>query len=91
MKAIIAVLISLMLATSSQAINIDTVTIGNPGNALDPLTKLGAVGYPYGIGKYEVTNSEYVAFLNSVDPNGANPLALYNSRMTSEATGGIVF
>jgi hypothetical protein len=37
---------------------IETVTIGNPGNAGDPIEFqgiFGAVGYVYAIGKYEVT------------------------------------
>ena len=44
--------------------------------------------YEYKIGKYEVTNGEYVPFLNAVDPNGLNALALYNARMGSDADNG---
>ena len=56
--------------------------VGNPGNAADPLTGYGAVPYSYNIGTNDVTNSQYVAFLNSNDPTGADPLAIYNSNMT---------
>lgn len=39
-----------------------------------------------------MTNSEYAAFLNAVDPNGLNALALYNPGMGSDNTnGGITF
>src|SRR6185295_16877972 len=58
------------------AVTIETVSFG-PGAAQ--------------IGKYEVTNSQYVEFLNGVDPSGANTLALYNTSMTSQGCGGINF
>lgn len=62
-------------------------TVGNAGNAADPTTGFGSVGYEYNIGTYEVTNSQYAAFLNSAaasDPNG-----LYSTNMGSNARGGI--
>jgi formylglycine-generating enzyme required for sulfatase activity len=49
------------------------------------------VAYAYKIGKYEVTNAQYTAFLNAVDPSGANASGIYNSRMGSNARGGISF
>ena len=39
--------------------------------------------YAYNIGTYDVTNSQYVAFLNSNDPTGADSLGLYSSDMSS--------
>lgn len=67
--------------------------VGNLGNTADPATGslYGAVGYSYNIATYDVTNSQYVAFLNSNDPTGANPLGLYNSQMSnpSNNSGGI--
>jgi formylglycine-generating enzyme required for sulfatase activity len=51
----------------------------------------GAVAYTYRIGKYEVTNGQYVEFLNCVDPTGANALGLYNSLMADHELGGIDF
>ena len=56
--------------------------VGNPGNANDS-TGHGAVGYSYNIGTYDVTNSQYVAFLNAKDPTGTNPLQLYSGGMSS--------
>lgn len=46
-------------------VSIDYVTVGNHGNAADPSTGYGSVSYTYNIGKYEVTNSQYAAFLNA--------------------------
>jgi hypothetical protein len=64
-------LIALVFNSSVQALTIDMVTVGNPGNA--PEGTIGSVGYIYQIGKYEVTAGQYTEFLNSVakaDPNG---------------------
>jgi formylglycine-generating enzyme required for sulfatase activity len=62
--------------------------VGNPGNAADPATGslYGAVGYSYNIGTYDVTVSQYVAFINSNDPTGADPLGLYNSNLNFAIT-----
>jgi len=71
---------------------IDRVEVGDPGNAANSGGTLhngyGAVGYTFYIGKYNVTNAQYVEFLNAVDPTGANALALYRSEM-SNSLGGI--
>jgi formylglycine-generating enzyme required for sulfatase activity len=68
---------------------IQTIAINyDPGNAPDT-TGYGAVSYAYEIGKYEVTNAQYVAFLNAVDPTGANSLGLYHTGMTTSVFGGI--
>jgi formylglycine-generating enzyme len=48
------------------SITIPTLRIVNPGNAADPLTGFGSVGYVYRIGSTEVTNAQYAAFLNAV-------------------------
>ena len=48
------------------------VTVGSPGNAADT-SGLGAVSEIFRIGTFEVTNTEYVEFLNAVaasDPSG---------------------
>ena len=63
-----------------------TVPVGNPGNHADG-TGYGAVSYRYLIGKYEVTNEEYCAFLNGVASR--DPHELYDGRMSGEH-GGIL-
>ena len=88
----VAVFLVLLAACSAhaQAVTIAWSPVGNPGNAADPASylgnpapQLGAVSYSYSIGTYDVTNSQYVEFLNAKDPTGADPLGLYNSGMTS--------
>ena len=53
-------------------ITMPTVPVGNPFNANDN-TGYGKVDYNYNIGTYEVTNTQYTAFLNAVDAGGTNP------------------
>jgi hypothetical protein len=43
---------------------------------------VGGVGYTYGIGEFEITVSQYVTFLNTVDPRGRNALQLYFDNMS---------
>ncbi len=79
-------------ANEARAVVINWTPIGNPSNAADPKSGYGAVGDIYNIGTYDVTNSQYVEFLNAKDPTGANTLGLYDSHMGSDATyGGINF
>ena len=67
-------LLAAMLASavaSHASINIETVYVGDAGNLADS-TGYGAVSYDYHVGTYEVTNAQYVSFLNAKaksDPN----------------------
>ena len=74
---------------------IDTVLVGNPGNAGE-LSGYGAGGYgpdricgavdsEYNIGKYEVTAGQYTEFLNAVA--ATDPYGLYNTYMWSWTYG----
>ncbi|MDR1282956.1 MAG: formylglycine-generating enzyme family protein [Opitutaceae bacterium] len=45
----------------------------------DGTTGYGVVPYEYRIGTTEVTNNQYVTFLNAVDSDGANALGLFNT------------
>ena len=72
-------------------IRVETVLVGNPGNAKDSAFGYGAVANEFRMGRYEVTNYEYTEFLNAVDPEGSNPAGIYSASMTTDARGGIVF
>jgi sulfatase modifying factor 1 len=91
-RSVLAVTAILMIvaSTHAHAVTIDWVTVGDPGNAADDTT-YGAVADAFQIMKFEWTNSQYVEFLNAVDPNGTNPNAIYNTSMGSDARGGISF
>ncbi|NUQ53909.1 MAG: SUMF1/EgtB/PvdO family nonheme iron enzyme [Phycisphaerales bacterium] len=67
-------------------IQIPTVLIGNPGNALDPTTGFGSVACAYNIGTTEVTNAQYAAFLNA--KAASDPFNLYTTSMAG-GFGGI--
>jgi formylglycine-generating enzyme required for sulfatase activity len=59
------VVANIALVDSVRGINIDFVTIGNAGNAADTggIPGCGAVAYNYRIGKYEVINAQWNAFI----------------------------
>jgi formylglycine-generating enzyme len=83
------------IASLSNPLNLPYfVHVGDPGNDPDFLTPfdyqtppkadqafLGSVHYEYKIGKYPITNCQYVEFLNSVDPEGLNPQEIYTFSM----------
>jgi len=75
-------IVGLLAQTASALITIDSVPVGNGGNAADPATGFGAVGYDYAIGKYEVTLNQYTAFLNAVA--ATDPYRLYKGKMRSD-------
>jgi len=66
------------------SITIQTVPVGNLGNAADT-TGYGAVNYPYSMGEYDVTSSQYTAFLNAVAKS--DTFGLYNSGMSGTTDG----
>ena len=76
--AIAACAMLVRVGMASAAINITTVSVGNPGNAADG-NGYGAVDYKYNIGKYDVTASQYATFLNAVAKTDTN--TLYNPFM----------
>ena len=97
-----AVTMMVALSGSAQAapigITIATVRVGDVGNAADTsehsdnAAGQGAVSYAYNIGKYEVTNSQYTAFLNAADAGGANANGIYNTdNMGTDPRGGITY
>ena len=78
----------LLVAGGAMAVvNMETVPVGDPGNAADARYAdpnqyylangigYGAVSYAYNIGKYEVTAGQYTAFLNAV--GGVDTYSLY--------------
>lgn len=83
-QALALIVITLFSNAAAQAVTIDWVTVGNPGNAPDTrydATGFGAVPHTYRISKFEITAGQYTEFLNAVakaDPNG-----LYNTSMGS--------
>ena len=88
-------MIFLASGTSQAEVVIETVTVGNPGNAGEwsgesyggsgPNRECGAVDYVYDIGKLEVTSGQYTEFLNAVADD--DTYELYNTNMWSSSHG----
>ena len=79
-----------LITSASASVTMDWVNVGNAGNAADTadgdrfttgVQRYGAVGYTYQVGKYEVTNAQYGAFLNA--KAATDSYGLYNSIMSS--------
>ena len=87
---LLALVAACFAGSQVRAVTIDWVTVGDPGNAADTTT-YGAVAEAFRMMKYEFTNQQYTAFLNSVDPSGTNPNSVYDASMGSDARGGISF
>jgi formylglycine-generating enzyme len=73
---------------ASADIIIETVPVGDVGNAADTryaTPGYGAVAYAYNVGKYEVTAGQYCEFLNAVA--GVDNHQLYNTNMYQGSSG----
>lgn len=83
---LVSVLFAAFLSTlparaQSPLVTIDTVFVGDAGNAAyTNLYALGSVPYNFAIGKYEVTIAQYTTFLNSVAKS--DPYGLYSANMS---------
>ena len=82
------VLVSSANADLIRGINIDFVTIGNPGNPGDMRTDFpnsayplgcGSVDYVYQIGKYEISNAQWYDFVSAAGEPTGNPSTAYDS------------
>jgi len=87
-RVVVLLFVTFVSSASVDAVTIPTVPIGNPGNPADLRylheyhpAGVGSVGYSFSIGKTEITNSQYVAFLNAVADS--DPYELYSSGMDS--------
>jgi hypothetical protein len=94
---LIIVLIFVCAVNARATVVMDWAPIGYAGNAGDPIDPsfapssitFGAVNYNYQISKYDVTDNQYVEFLNAKDPTGGNALGLY--AVPVKGHGGIAF
>ena len=81
----LAILAGISLVSPAFAVvNMSWTSIGNVNNAADPSTGYGSVDHAYNIGTYEVTNAQYVDFLNAKGASNSN--GIYNGTMGN--TGG---
>ena len=75
----LAALASIYIVTPAMAVvSMDWTNVGNTANVADT-TGYGSVGYTYNIGTYDVTNAQYVDFLNA--KGSSNSAGIYNGIM----------
>src|SRR5512145_1446542 len=86
-RALLGTFAAGLMPVVSGAVTMEMVTVGDTNNPVDPTTGYGSVGHHYQFGKFEVYNSQYVAFLNAVADTDS--FGLYNTSMSSDARGGI--
>ncbi|MBJ7425257.1 MAG: SUMF1/EgtB/PvdO family nonheme iron enzyme [Akkermansiaceae bacterium] len=81
-------IVAAFITSASATVTMDWVSIGNANNAADTADgdsntfgtqRYGAVDHAYKIGKYEVTNAQYVEFLNAKGQSNTNDI--YNTNM----------
>jgi len=83
----LAVLAGISLVTPAFAVvTMSWTSIGNPNNAADPSTPYGSVDHAYDIGTYEVTNAQYVDFLNAKGASNSN--GIYTGTMGNTGAYG---
>ena len=75
-----------LVSPAFAVVNMSWTSIGNVNNAADPSTGYGAVGYAYNIGTYEVTNAQYVDFLNAKGASNTN--GIFNGTMGTAGAYG---
>ncbi|HEY9846409.1 MAG TPA: SUMF1/EgtB/PvdO family nonheme iron enzyme, partial [Candidatus Caenarcaniphilales bacterium] len=73
---------------SARKTSMEFVLVDNPNNPIDSATNSGNVAYIFEIGKFEVTNAQYVEFLNATAVS-SDPYQLYNVNMDKGLFGGI--
>jgi formylglycine-generating enzyme required for sulfatase activity len=85
----LAITLALFFPLAAAAITIDTVPVGNSGNAGEVQSNgiFGRVTADYRIATKEVTNAQYVEFLNAVA--ASDPTGLYDTNMGFTSRGGI--
>jgi sulfatase modifying factor 1 len=80
--AVVCVMAAVNFASADtiRGISMDFVNIGNAGNSTDPATGnlYGAVSSNYRIGKYEVTNAQWNAFVTVAGAPTGNPIVAYD-------------
>lgn len=89
MKHLLVVAVVAGFAARAVAVTIEVVPVDNPGNTAESQGAglYGRVTKSYQIGKTEITNAQYVQFLNA--KAASDPLGLFNSSM-QQFEGGII-
>jgi len=89
-RCVVAAVLAVAVNASMAATIGPMVTVGDPGNAGKVIGSgtFGSVAETFDIGKYEVSNAQYVEFLNATAKD--DTLGLFNTSMDTNTRGGIV-
>lgn len=83
-----------LITSTSATVTMDWVYVNNANNAADTadgdpntngIQRFGSVDHNYKIGRHEVTNSQYAAFLNAKGASNSN--GIYNEQMNINGNG----
>ncbi|HSH16481.1 MAG TPA: SUMF1/EgtB/PvdO family nonheme iron enzyme, partial [Verrucomicrobiae bacterium] len=83
-----ATALSARMAERLWRVAIPFVTVTNAGNPPDERTGRGSVPYNFRMGRFEINNLQYAAFLNAVAADDRHKL--YSTNMTADVHGGIL-
>ena len=86
---VLAITATLLWTTTTQALTLNMVTIGDPGNPDFDGQGGGSIAATYEIGATEVTVADWVEFLNAADPDADNDKGLWGGAMQNNALGGV--
>jgi len=88
-----------LVSPAFPVVTMSWTSIGNVGNAVDPadgdqftpgIQHYGSVDHAYKIGTYEVTNAQYVDFLNAKGASNSNEIYTWTMRSTGAYGSNIV-
>ena len=86
---VLAITATLLWTTTTQALTLNMVTIGDPGNPDFDGQGGGSIAATYEIGATEVTVADWVEFLNAADPDADNDKGLWGGAMQNNMHGGV--
>ena len=86
---LVAITAILFSTTATQALTLNMVTVGDPGNPGYDLDGNGSIAATYEIGATEVTVADWVEFLNFADPDADNDKGLWGGAMQNNQYGGV--
>jgi formylglycine-generating enzyme required for sulfatase activity len=86
---VLAITAILLWTTTTQALTLNMVTIGDPGNPDFDGQGGGSIAATYEIGATEVTVADWVEFLNAADADADNDKGLWGGAMQNNALGGV--
>lgn len=77
---LLAMTTGIVSLSAAPLVTLETVAVGDPNNNADPVSDVGQVTNSYRIGKYDITVSQYLSFLNAV---ATKPATITNPKVSA--------